>query len=421
MSRWRWPILIGVALALYVGALGAGFVWDDLLTAAPARPLRQALTQRTGSWYRPVVMASFAVDRALWGAWPPGFHATNVALHVAVAGLLASLAHAAGLGAGVSLAAALVFLAHPVQTEAVTYVSGRTDVLCALFALAGLLAWRRTRNGLDVWAVACGAAFAAALLCKEAAVLLPLALLLPGAHPAPSRPRPLLPLGAAAAWALTLGPGAAPALHLTTLPARLPAMAVAALTYARLLVWPSDLHLERFTAVAGEAPGTAVTVAMALLTLVVALVLAARRTPGGWLFLGIAFLAYAPVSGVVPVYPAIADRLLFTPEHFLYLPLLGLAPLVVGAVAHAWPTNAAWGGPCCCSQSSACGVPSSPTAIATGATRRRSSATPSATIRRPRASGSTSGTSRSAPAISTRPPIAIARRWSASLTTAPPT
>jgi tetratricopeptide (TPR) repeat protein len=48
-------------------------------------------------------------------------------------------------------------------------------------------------------------------------------------------------------------------------------------------------------------------------------------------------LAYLPVAGIVPVYPAIADRALFTPEHFLYLPLLGLVPLVVGALTAAWP------------------------------------------------------------------------------------
>ena len=341
MIRWRWAILLGVGGVLYAGALRNGFVWDDLLTAVPARPLGEILTQRTGAYYRPLVMLSFAADRALWGAWPAGFHATNVLLHVAVAGLLAALAGTLGLGAGAGTAAALVFLAHPVQTEAVTYVSGRTDVLCALFALLGLLAWRRARRGLDAWAVAAGASFAAALLCKEAAVLLPLVLLLPGAHPAPSPPRPVLPLGVAAIWALGLAAPGAQALRLDDLPARLPAIAAGALTYARLLVWPSDLHLERFTAVAGQAPGTAVGVVLACLTIVGLLVLAARRAPAGPLFLALALLAYVPVSGVVPVYPAIADRALFTPEHFLYLPLLGLAPLLVGFVTQAaWPRGA---------------------------------------------------------------------------------
>src|SRR5258705_13981451 len=90
MIRWRWAIFPGVGLALYVGALRDGFVWDDLLTAAPARPVGEVLRQRTGSYYRPLVMLSFAVDRTLWGPLPAGFHLTNVLLHVAVAVLLAS-------------------------------------------------------------------------------------------------------------------------------------------------------------------------------------------------------------------------------------------------------------------------------------------------------------------------------------------
>jgi len=341
MSGRRWAILLGVAAVLYAGALRSGFVWDDLLTAVPARPLGEVVTERTGSWYRPLVMLSFAGDRALWGAWPTGFHATNVLLHVGVAGLLASLCAAVGLGAGASTAAALVFLTHPVQTEAVTYVSGRTDVLCALFVLLALLAWRRARHALDAWAFGSAIAFVAALLCKEAAVLLPLALVLPGTHPAARSPRPLLPLAACALWVLALASTGQHALRLTELPARLPAIAIAALTNARVLLWPSDLHLERFTAVGGRAAGVALAAWVALVALALGLVACARRVPAGWLFLGIALLAYVPVSGVVPVYPAIADRALFTAEHFLYLPLLGLAPLAVGFAMRAVPARAA--------------------------------------------------------------------------------
>jgi hypothetical protein len=343
MSAGRWAILLGVAVVLYAGALGNGFVWDDLLTAVPARPLGAVVTQGTGTWYRPLVMLSFAADRALWGPWPVGFHATNVLLHVAVAGLLGTLCVAVGLGAGASTAAALVFLAHPAQTEAVTYVSGRTDVLCGLFALVALLAWRRARHAVDAWAVASGLAFAAALLCKEAAVLLPLVLLLPGAHPSASPPRPLLPLAASALWAPAFATTGQHALGLAGLPARLPAIAVAALTHVKVLVWPSDLHLERFTPVGGWTAGTALAAWVVLGALAIGLVASARRAPGGWLFLGVTLLTYAPVSGIVPVYPAIADRALFTPEHFLYLPLLGLAPLAVALAARTVPPRAAAG------------------------------------------------------------------------------
>jgi predicted aspartyl protease len=79
-------VVVGVGALLYANALSNGLVWDDRLTAlhAAAHP-GAALTERTGSYYRPLVMLSFALDARLWGGSPAGFHLTNVACHVAVA------------------------------------------------------------------------------------------------------------------------------------------------------------------------------------------------------------------------------------------------------------------------------------------------------------------------------------------------
>jgi hypothetical protein len=339
---WRRAgLVLGFGALLYGNTLANDLVWDDRLTARAAsdHPLA-ALTSRTGSYYRPVVMLSFALDGALWGDRPAGFHATNLTAHVAVACLTGALAAAVGLGPGAALASALVFVAHPVQTEAVAYVSGRTDVLCALFVLLALLAWRRARGPADSFACASAAAFVLALLCKEAAVALPLALLLPGAHPMKPAPRPVLPLVVAAAGLLLVATGGGPPLAFAGLGRRLPAIAGAALAQLGLLAWPVDLHLERLVAVPGWSAFAALGAWAAVLAVLIGLVVLARRVPGGLFLLGVAALAYAPVSGLVPVYPALATRALFTAEHFLYLPLVGLAPLVVGAVAAYWPASA---------------------------------------------------------------------------------
>jgi tetratricopeptide (TPR) repeat protein len=340
-SGWlRAAVVVALGGALYASALGNDLVWDDRLTAAAGPDVATLLTRRTGGYYRPLVMLSFALERGMWGVSPLAFHAGNVVCHLAVAWLLGALVQSLGLGAGTALASALLFTAHPVQTEAVTYVSGRTDVLAALFVLLALLAWRRAERPADRFALAGTAAFAAALLAKEIAVLMPLALLLPAAHPAKRPPRPILPLALAAAWLVAWAATGGPGLHAAGLVARLPAVAIVALTYARLLVVPVPLHLERFTAV----QGWPIPVAIAAWSLVTALgfglVWLARRLPSGLFLLALAALAYLPGSGLIPVYPAIADRALFTPEHFLYLPLLGLAPLAAAAaarVAAAWP------------------------------------------------------------------------------------
>jgi hypothetical protein len=324
-------LLLAAALALYGNTLGNDFVWDDRLSAAAP-----SLAARTGSFHRPVVMLSFMLDGSLWGAWPGGFHLTNIVAHAGVAWLLRTLVLAAGMDAGVALAAGLVFLAHPVQSEAVAYISGRTDILCAFWLLLALLAWQRARRGADVFALGASAALALALFSKETAVLVPLVLLLPGLRAGTdgARPLPLLPLLVAGIWLFVSGPG----LHLQGLAGRLPAIALAALGYLRLLVWPLDLHLERFTPVVGWS-SAAIGALGVLAAAGVGLFALARRRPRGVLFLGLAVLLYAPVSGVIPVYPAVADRVLFTPEHFLYLPLLGLAPLV----AASWPRRGALG------------------------------------------------------------------------------
>ena len=75
---------------------------------------------------------------------------------------------------------ALLFALHPVQTEAVTYVSGRSVSLMALFYLGAVLAWLdadRTPNP-RAWRGLSAGLFGASLLVKETAVTLPLALLL---------------------------------------------------------------------------------------------------------------------------------------------------------------------------------------------------------------------------------------------------
>jgi hypothetical protein len=328
-----------VVFALYAGALGAGLVWDDLLTAAPPTGLRAALSPHHGQYYRPLVMLSFALDRALWGANAPiGMHLTNVASHALVAIVLRHLSHALGFSRATALAAALVFAAHPVQSEAVTYVSGRTDILAALFVLLAILTWRRARRTVDLFALATALLTLAALCCKEAAIGLPLVLASRTVDPGPGHPRPLLPLGCAAAWLVGWTRLGGLGLRIDGLGDRLPAIGVAAADYLGLLVFPGDLHLERFTAVT-EWNARAIGSWTAVVGVAIALLMEARRVRGGRLYLLLALVTYLPVSGVLPVYPQIADRWLFTPEHFLYLPLLGIAPVVVAAGAMRCPTR----------------------------------------------------------------------------------
>lgn len=179
------PALIALAVALaYFNAPGAAFQFDDynVIVNNPA-------VHSLAAWFdsmpgiRPLLKFSYALNWTLDAA-PAGFHLFNVVIHainaVLVYRLLRALpAHGPG-GRWAPLLAALLFALHPVQTEAVTYVCGRSVSLMATFYLLSLLAWLHAERVAHAgrWRALSAALFAAALLVKETAVTLPLALLL---------------------------------------------------------------------------------------------------------------------------------------------------------------------------------------------------------------------------------------------------
>jgi tetratricopeptide (TPR) repeat protein len=187
------------AAAGYATALGGGFVWDDralILEDPQVRSLanlprffardffsHDADVRRWG-YYRPLVTASYALDRAVWRERPFGFHLTNILLHAAASVLLLLLLRRWLGGSFVPPAAAILFATHPVHAESVAWIAGRTDVLCAVFILAALLAWERyratdaTTRASSAWLLASLVALTLALLAKEMAVVTPALFLL---------------------------------------------------------------------------------------------------------------------------------------------------------------------------------------------------------------------------------------------------
>jgi tetratricopeptide (TPR) repeat protein len=100
-----------------------------------------------------------------------------VLLHAACAALVVLAGSVLGLGPGASALAGILFAVHPVHGENVAWISGRTDVLALLLALVSLLAHRASRRDparpRRLWRILSLATFAAALLAKEMAAVLP--------------------------------------------------------------------------------------------------------------------------------------------------------------------------------------------------------------------------------------------------------
>ncbi len=180
-------LLAAVGLA-YANALGASFQFDDFEVI-----VRDPRVQSLGAWWhslpgiRPLLKLSYALGHAS-GFGVVGFHAFNVAVH-AIAGLLVlELVRQRALGSGadsgaatrISLATALLFTLHPVQTEAVTYTSGRSASLCVGLALASILTWVRGRDQrrAELVYLASPLLMLLALGVKESAVVVPGVLML---------------------------------------------------------------------------------------------------------------------------------------------------------------------------------------------------------------------------------------------------
>jgi len=187
-------VLVGLAGLVYLPTLRYGFAWDDQMLIAEnpnlLAPNPVALFKETfwpdhsgEGYYRPLVMASFWVERHAWGLNPFGFHLTSVVLNC-LAGALAALLLAVLFrrtrdgapsdGFWPALLGGLAFVLHPTHVESVAFICGRTDLMLAVFLLAAFLLLVRFRDrprAASGFAVV--AAFGLGLLCKETAILFP--------------------------------------------------------------------------------------------------------------------------------------------------------------------------------------------------------------------------------------------------------
>ncbi len=178
------PLLAGAVVAVYLNSFRGVFQFDDYNVIVDHVGVHSwgAFLAGLPRGIRPLLKFTYTLN---WtsGLGLFGFHLVNVALHAANAVMLFFLASRIG-GPSVSrfaaLLPALLFAVHPVQTEAVTYISGRSVSLMAFFYLGSLLAYLRGRERRSRFLLylASPILFLLAAASKEVALTLPFALVL---------------------------------------------------------------------------------------------------------------------------------------------------------------------------------------------------------------------------------------------------
>lgn len=183
LSRWAQPIvmalLVFVVFICFANSFANEFVFDDIYLVTVNKTIRSLNLSLLLSSYRPLRDISYAIDFAVWGETPFGFHLTNILIHAANVLLVFSLIRRVTEDLVSATVAALIFAVHPIQTDAVTYISGRRDVLFTLFYLASFhcyLAYYRSRWTMKsvAYFISFVLLWALSLLTKEMAVSLPI-------------------------------------------------------------------------------------------------------------------------------------------------------------------------------------------------------------------------------------------------------
>ncbi|PTY00339.1 tetratricopeptide repeat protein [Opitutus sp. ER46] len=355
--RWFAALLIVAAIGLaYANSFPGAFFFDDDAAILQNTSLRDLGNWRRVLWPpveagiggRPLGNLTFALNYALGGYSPAGFHAVNLAIHVAAALALFLLTRHtlrrprlaprfAALATPLAVVVALLWALHPVQTNVVDYASQRTEGLMAALYVFCLYAFARgLESGSRGWTTLAVAGAALGMATKENMVTVPLLALLydrtfvAGSFGAAVRRHGWRHLALASTWLLLAGLMAYSRLNargvgfgigrsasdyaLTEIRAVAQYLQVAAWPHPLVFDYGTNFYVGDFAAVWPQA--------LLLFLALIATMWALVRRPAAGFAAAWFFLTLAPSSSIVPVVQQPCA------ENRLYLPLAGLAAFV---------------------------------------------------------------------------------------------
>lgn len=358
-------LIAGVGFAVCASNLHVPLFWDDidwivenpLVHTISLEHISAYFTEnvlagvgQVSNYYRPLLLFTFAVNYVVSGTSPITYHLVSNLLHIANAVFVFLLLQKLFRKYWLSVSVALLFDLHPLQTEAVTYISGRGDPLHVFFMLVALLVHLRNRersHSVAARYLMPILLFVGALLSRETAIIFPFLVVLVEMVSDPSvlflRPftRALcraLPYFIIAIlygilrltvlnFADTLNFFASPNAYSEHLYVRFFTFFAVLVRYSGLIFWPAHLHMERSVTIYDSLLAPAVIIPMiCLIGIGLLLVHLYRRVKTNTLdvvlfrivvfSVGWFFVCLGPTSGVTPINAQMY-------EHWLYLALVG--------------------------------------------------------------------------------------------------
>ncbi len=353
-------LLVLIGVFVYGNSLKGSLFWDDKATvinnvfvAHPVKHLSNIFTTsyhsgagQTLNFYRPLATLSLALDYRIWRLNPLGYHLANLILHLLSGIFIFFILNRIFLNYKLSFISALLFLIHPINSEAVNYVSNRADLLMLFFFLAAFysyLLWRR--QGKTFFLAATYFLYSCSILSKEMGLVFPVFIVINEAVFFRQKRRYLPWIGFAAifltyvalraTWLnflqlnlFTQGAQAVP--YSRDLFLRLLVFAKISLSYLGLFFAPVNLHMEYDLPQVRSIFDLSAWLAATFLLSLAAVVFYLGRKEKGVIFAGLWFVAgLLPVSGIIPINTAMS-------EHYLYLSSIGFFVLFSWGALNLW-------------------------------------------------------------------------------------
>jgi len=349
-------IMLLAALA-FGSCIFNGFVADDYFILLPIRPywefdLQTIFFAKANSLeYLPVRDFSLALDAAIWGRNPLGFHLTNLALFLVTLPLVFRSAHMLSTQLGWCQRAALIafwttliFALHPLQAEAINFISARNNLLAMLFLMVSFVLFLGGYRTSHIRMVLSLLAFLLALFSKVSVIFYPLFLMAMVIFVPALRAQwrvalmaigPFVLLDAAALWVHLSNASDTGVIHddLIRFGGDNLLLTVARATgipffYLKQMLVPYPLTiLYPSVLLTGQ---VALYAALASCGLALMVFLAWRYGRSSWLpFTGLGWLllSLGPVMNVFPTVPVVADR-------YAYLAMFGFALVLAWVLSH---------------------------------------------------------------------------------------